>query len=62
MVSAQSGGEGEMSGPIALAEKITAKAEAALAPLEREISNWPAEFRAIIWFAVIEVAKQRAKQ
>lgn len=46
----------------ALAEKITTKAEEALAKLELEMAmmRWPAEFRAIMWEAVVEVAKQRA--
>ncbi len=48
---------------IALAEKITAKAEDSVARLEREmiIMKWPAEFRVIMWEAVVEVAAQRAE-
>lgn len=42
----------------ALAEKITDKAASALASLEREmiVMKWPAEFRAIMWGAVVELA------
>ncbi len=47
----------------ALAEKITSKAEGALDGLEREmaIMKWPAEFRAIMWGAVAEIASRRAE-
>ena len=43
---------------IALAEKITTKAEAALDGLNREmkIMQWSPEFRAIMWDAVAQVA------
>lgn len=45
----------------ALAEKITTKAEAALSGIEREmlIMKWPAEFRAIMWGAVADIAFKR---
>lgn len=47
---------------IAVAAKITKKAEDALAGLEREmaIMKWPSEFRAIMWGAVVEIASRRA--
>ncbi len=46
----------------ALANKITSKAEDALSGLDREmaIMKWPAEFRAIMWEAVVELAARRA--
>lgn len=48
---------------IDLAEKITAKAEDALGALsvEMAIKKWPAEFRAIMWEAVAEIATRRAE-
>ncbi len=47
---------------IALADHITAKAEEAVADLDREMAlrKWPAEFRAIMWDAVAIVASSRA--
>jgi hypothetical protein len=47
---------------IALADQITAKAEKAVADLDREMAlrKWPAEFRAIMWDAVAIVAQSRA--
>jgi hypothetical protein len=49
---------------IALATKISAKAEDAVAGIEREmiIMKWPNEFRAIMWEAVAAVAAIRARQ
>lgn len=48
----------EMSRAAALAEKITLKAENALSGIQRElvIMKWPAEFRAIMWGAVADLA------
>ena len=43
----------------ALAGKITARAEGALAGLEWEMAKWPAEFRAIMWGAVADIAFKR---
>jgi hypothetical protein len=37
---------------------VAAKAATVLLPLELEIRNWPAEFRAIIWDAVALTAAQ----
>jgi hypothetical protein len=47
---------------IALADQITAKAEEAVADLDREMAlrKWPAEFRALMWDAVAIVASNRA--
>jgi hypothetical protein len=45
---------------IDLAEKLTTMAEGAVSSLDRTIAAWPAEFRAIMWEAVAEVAKHRA--
>lgn len=49
---------------IDLADKITAKAEEAVADLELEMTlrKWPADFRAIMWDAVALVAQSRAKE
>lgn len=44
----------------ALADKVTTTAEAGLSSLEMTLRKWPAEFRAIMWEAVVEIAKQRA--
>lgn len=43
-----------------LADKIALKAEKALAPLQDEmvLMKWPAEFRAIMWAAVVEYARR----
>lgn len=48
----------------ALADKITAKAEEAVACLDREMAvmKWPAGFRAIMWEAVALVATSRAAE
>lgn len=43
----------------ALAGKITKKAEDTLATLEWEMAKWPAEFRAIMWGAVADIAFKR---
>lgn len=49
---------------IALATKISAKAEETLAGVEREmtIMKWPDEFRAIMWEAIANTAAIRARQ
>ncbi len=46
-----------------LAEKLTKKAEDALAGIEREmiIMKWPADFRKIMWETVATVAAHRAQ-
>lgn len=45
----------------ALAAKITSKAEGVLDGLqfEMDIMKWPAEFRAIMWGAVADIANNR---
>lgn len=43
----------------ALAEKIAAHAEDALRPLEWQMTKWPAEYRAIMWGAVADIARKR---
>lgn len=47
-----------------LADKIVAKAEESLASIEREmiIMKWPAEFRAIMWGTVADIASKRADE
>ena len=46
---------------MAMTRKINRKADDLLAPLEREmrIMQWPAEYRSIMWEAVLLGAKQR---
>ena len=46
----------------ALAENITATAEAGLRNLELALHKWPAEFQAIMWDAVVEIASRRAQE
>jgi hypothetical protein len=45
----------------ALADKIVSFAEDSTRSIDRAIAAWPAEFKAIIWDAVAEIAVQRAK-
>lgn len=45
---------------VALAEKITQTAEAGLVGLEVIMKGWPAEFQAVMWEAVVVIARQRA--
>lgn len=46
---------------MAMTRKINRKVDDLLAPLEREmkIMQWPAEYRSIVWEAVLLGAKQR---
>lgn len=44
---------------LAMADKIIAMAEDALRGLDRAISAWPGEFRAIVWGAVADIARRR---
>ena len=46
---------------IALADKIVSSAEHGLSAFERSISHYPAEFKAIMWDAVVEIALRRAE-
>lgn len=43
----------------AVADKVIKKAEEHLAALEWMMTKWPAEFRAIMWGAVADLAFQR---
>ena len=47
--------------PMALVRKIQLKVEDTLAPLAREmrVMQWPAEYRAIMWEAVMLEARKR---
>jgi len=44
---------------ISTADKIVSLAEDGLRDLDRTIASWPAEFRAIIWIAVADIAQRR---
>jgi hypothetical protein len=46
---------------MALADKITAKAEDVLSSLDREVAGWPNDFAAIMWESVAIIATQRAQ-
>lgn len=46
---------------IALASRISAKAETVLASVELEMSQWPKEYRAIMWQAIADAAAIRAR-
>lgn len=48
---------------VALATKISIKAEETLAGVDREmlIMKWPNEFRAVMWEAIADMASIRAK-
>ena len=45
----------------AIADMVIDHATFALRPLERTIANWPAEFRSIMWQAVVLEAQSRQK-
>ena len=45
---------------LAIADKVVTMAENGLGPLDRTIASWPAEFQAIIWDAVADIAQRRA--
>jgi hypothetical protein len=45
----------------ALAEKVTSHAEDILRPLEWQMTKWPADFRAIMWGAVADIARNRQR-
>jgi hypothetical protein len=47
---------------IALADKIVSFAEDGTRSIDRAIAAWPDDFKAIIWDAVAEIAKQRAAE
>jgi hypothetical protein len=46
---------------ISTADKIVSLAEDGLRGIDRTIGAWPAEFRAIIWEAVADIASRRAR-
>lgn len=46
---------------LALAEKITSTAEAGLHNFDVTVNKWPAEFQAIMWEAIAEIASRRAQ-
>lgn len=52
-----------MADALGLAEKISQKAADTLSPLELEMTmaKWPAEFRAIVWEAVADMAGRLAR-
>lgn len=45
-----------MANPVEVADKVAQMAADALTPLERTIMKWPAEFREIVWGAVVVTA------
>ena len=45
---------------ISVADRIVSLAEGGLHSIDRIIVGWPAEFRAIIWDAVADIASRRA--
>jgi hypothetical protein len=45
---------------ISVADKVVSLAEDGLRGIDRTITAWPAEFRAIIWDAVADIASRRA--
>jgi hypothetical protein len=45
---------------ISIADRVVSLVEDGLRPIERTVAAWPAEFRAIIWEAVADVASRRA--
>lgn len=50
-----------MQKAIGIADKVVTMAEDALRGLDISIAHWPAEFRAIIWDAVADIASRRAE-
>lgn len=47
---------------ISAADMVVALAEDGLRPIDRTIAAWPAEFQAIIWDAVADIASRRAEK
>jgi hypothetical protein len=43
-----------------IADQVVSLAEDGLRSIDRTIAAWPAEFRAIIWDAVADIASRRA--
>jgi hypothetical protein len=46
---------------IPVADKIIVMVNSALSALDHEIASWPADFRAIMWDTVADVASRRAE-
>lgn len=51
-----------MNKAISISDQIVSLAEDTLRGLDRTIALWPAEFRAIIWYAVADIASRRAEE
>ncbi|MBR0875014.1 hypothetical protein JQ633_31970 [Bradyrhizobium tropiciagri] len=45
---------------MSIADRVVSLAEDSLSGLDRVIGAWPAEFRAIVWDAVADIATRRA--
>lgn len=50
-----------MAKAVEVAARIQALVEDGLRGLDRTVIAWPAEFRAIVWEAVAEIASRRAE-
>ena len=49
-----------MQKAVSIADQVVSLAEDGLRGIDRTIAPWPAEFRAIIWDAVADIASRRA--
>lgn len=49
-----------MKTAVEVADRVVSLAEDGLRSIDRTILSWPAEFRAIIWDAVADIASRRA--
>jgi hypothetical protein len=47
---------------ISIADRVLSLVEDGLRPLERTIAAWPAEFSAIVWETVADIAARRASE
>lgn len=47
---------------ISVADKVVSLAQDGLRGIDRTIADWPAEFRAIIWDAVADIASRHAAE
>lgn len=50
----------DMKTSISVADRVVSLAQDGLQGIDRTVSAWPAEFRAIIWDAVADIASRRA--
>ena len=50
----------DMKMAVSVADKVVSLAQDGLRGIERTVAAWPAEFRAIIWDAVADIASRRA--